>query len=102
MRTFFTLILFLVSSTAHATNLWHQNSATVGFDEHWGAYGELQMRWVDDLSREQALIVRAAVLFRVNPEIRLGFGAGLIPQYQPVERGEVRLKAGSGDASGHD
>jgi len=85
------LTSFVAPASSFATNLWWQNTATVGLNERWGVFGEFQPRWQNRMSDEQALLIRSALFYRVDPSLRFGLGFGWTPQYQPTERDESRF-----------
>ncbi len=84
-------VALLGAPVSEATNLWEQNTVTVGLGETWGLFGEIQPRWLDSLSDAQLLIARGAVLYRISPELRIGVGAGVMPQSLPIRRDETRV-----------
>ncbi len=94
MRKLFFTFLLIISSNQHALarNItWMQTTATVKIAGPVSVFTEVQPRWFDGVQHAQIVLVRGALLYRFNPEFRVGVGYGIMPQYLPIERDESRL-----------
>ncbi|RYZ66830.1 MAG: DUF2490 domain-containing protein [Proteobacteria bacterium] len=70
---------------------WYQSSATLGLTENWALYGEIQPRFIESMRQSQSMNLRAALLYRMDPEWSFGLGYGWMPQYLPTYRNEGRI-----------
>ncbi len=91
LTTFFSALILQSSSASADSIYWFQNSGTLGITDQWALYGEIQPRYIGSLGQSQSVLMRGAILYRLNPELTLGMGYGWTPQYLPTPRNESRI-----------
>lgn len=70
--------------------IWNQTILTHEIDSTWLVFAELQPRWLGSLKNTQAVLMRGALVYRLTPDAKVGFGFGNTPQFLPGVRNEVR------------
>jgi hypothetical protein len=68
---------------SHDLQSWTQIISTVSLDteKKWFAYGEVQPRVGDDISRLERLLIRPALGYNINPNVALLLGYAWTPTY---------------------
>lgn len=91
LRRFFLLLSLLVAPARAEDIYWTQFIANVPISDQWSVFGEFQPRWIDHLDSSQVVLFRAAALYQISSELRVGLGYGMMPQYLPTPRNESRI-----------
>src|SRR5690349_14482884 len=94
MKRLIVILFLLISSTSFAQpgsyGLWPGYYGSGSIDDRWGIWLEVQPRMYDFQGDLEQLLTRAAVTYKLNPDVQVAQGYGYIRSEPYVGTGDQR------------